>query len=214
MTSTPDLDNGPEMAAPNSQDSKPVDPFLDVDIGPALWTKLAPTGQRYWPFIVLLALGLSGFSYYWRNHWVPSQPLIWQTSDESQLRKAMDSGNPVLIWYDPVQNSVPITAQARSGEQSDVAGLTTKREPTSVALTEAIAGLDVPDIRRSLRLHSAELWKVESPFESAVSKRLLMEAKQNSPILILWHARHTPPHRLSPAEIQRDSIMNWLETIR
>ncbi len=214
MTPTPAFDNGPETEASDSIGSKPMDPFLDVDVGPALWTNLAPTGQRYWPFIVLLALGLSGFSYYWRNHWVPSQPLIWQTGDESQLRKAMDSGHPVLIWYDPVQNSVPIAAQASSDKQPDAAGLTTKREPTSITLAEAIAGLDVPDVRRTLRLHSAELWKVDLPLDSALTERLRLEAKHDEPALILWHARHTPPFNLSPAEIQRDLIVNWLETTR
>jgi hypothetical protein len=181
-----------------------ADPFLDADVGPQLWTEIAPTGKRYWPFVLLLAIGLSVFSHYWRNHWVPEQPLVWRVASDIQLRQSLAGGNPVLVWYAPIR------------EQDKVAPAATANQAPSadLALATAIAGLDVPLVRRALRLHSVELWRVESPPSSELEIELSRDGQLPTPALILWHADPAKSRNLTEDEISIPTIMNWIEATR
>ncbi|MDP1564034.1 MAG: hypothetical protein Q8M16_21845 [Pirellulaceae bacterium] len=181
-----------------------TDPFLDADLGPTLWTQIAPTGKRYWPFILLLAIALSGFSYYWRNHVVPTQPLVWQIGSDVQLRQAIGSGHPVLVWYDPFHQT-EVTNSDLNGE---------KPSALDHSLGSAIASLDVPIVRQSLRLRSAELWKVETLPKADLVEQLLAEENVSKPVLLLWHAEPSRRVYLKTDEINVQAILSWLETTR
>ncbi len=181
-----------------------TDPFLDADLGPTLWTQIAPTGRRYWPFILLLAIALSGFSYYWRNHVVPTQPLVWQVGSDVQLRQAIGSGHPVLVWYDPFRQTEGSTNDLNGEESSAL-----ERN-----LGSAIASLDVPIVRQALRLRSAELWKVETLPNSDLLQQLMAKEIESTPVLLLWHAEPSLRVCLQTDEINIQAIMSWLETTR
>lgn len=185
-------------------DGLATDPFLDVDLGPTLWTQIAPTGKRYWPFVLFLAIALSGFSYYWRNHWVPTQPLVWQVGSDVQLRQAIGSGHPVLVWYDPFRQTEVLT--------SDVNG--EKPSARDRSFGSAIASLDVPIVRQSLRLRSAELWKVETLPNADLVQQLLAEVNVSTPVLLLWHAEPSLRVCLKTDEIHIQAILSWLESTR
>lgn len=181
-----------------------TDPFLDVDLGPTLWTQIAPTGKRYWPFVLLLAIALSGFSYYWRNHWVPAQPLVWQVASDVQLRQAIGSGHPVLVWYDPFRQTGALTSEVKGEAPSAL----------DRYFGSAIASLDVPIVRQSLRLRSAELWKVETLPNADLVRQLLEEDNVSTPVLLLWHAEPSLRVCLKTDEINIEAILSWLETTR
>jgi len=127
------------------------DPFLDPAYGPDTWARVAPTGRRYWPFVLLLALGLSGFSAYWRSQVLPQQALVWQSATEAELRHAIRGRRPVLVLY----RLKPAPQIAHSIQDSR-----TKESPDP-QLAAMLARLDVPQVRVATRLQAALLFQVE-----------------------------------------------------
>lgn len=174
------------------------DPFLDPSLGPELWTRVRPDRGSYWPFVLLLAIGLTGFSFYWRNQILPQQPLVWQSGTEFQWRPLLQDREPALIWV----------AASRDDTAADRAG--------QVALAQAIAGLDTPELRRLTRLKSARLWKFETPLPTELLQALRMtwspeaDAMADLGGLILWQPDERRQRFLRTGEIQPSAVEQWL----
>ncbi|MBL8891669.1 MAG: hypothetical protein JNL67_16940 [Planctomycetaceae bacterium] len=193
----------------------PTDPFADADVGTEVWNRIRPTGTKYWALVLGLAVGLSVFSYYWRNHMVPAQPLVWNAASEVQLRQALNSDHPVLVWYTPASSSVRPGAnrQVSSSSDSDNHELATATQE-SKKLAEAIAQLDNGSVRRTLRLLSAELWRVEFSPNPELGELLFQDTELPDEGLLLLSVK--PPRRtfLNAEQISSESVLNWLETAR
>lgn len=178
------------------------DPFLDPSLGPELWTRVRPDRANYWPFVLLLAIGLTGFSFYWRTQILPQQPLVWQSSTEFQWRPMLQDREPTLIWV----------AATLDGPAAEVAG--------QVPLTLAIAALDTPELRRATRLKSARLWKFETPLPSELLQALRTtwspeaDAMADHGGLILWQPDERRQRFLSTDEIQPSVVEQWLLVTR
>lgn len=174
------------------------DPFLDPGLGPEVWTRVRPDRTQYWPFVLLLAIGLTGFSFYWRNQILPQQPLVWQSAAELNWQPMLEDREPTLIWV----------AAGREGTTADGAG--------QVSLAQAITGLDTPELRRATRLKSARLWKFESPLPTELQRALLTsgspEADRMSDQggLILWQPDERRRMFLSADEIHASLVEQWL----
>lgn len=196
-------------------DARPADPFADADIGPVVWTKIRPTGKKYWLLVLLLAVGLSVFSYYWRNYMVPAQPLVWQTASEVQLRQTMNSDHPVLVWYTPLSNSIRPGINLETSSSPN----TTNNEETSPIqgsekLSEAITRLDTAAVRRELRLRSAELWKVETALGPELVELLFADVERVDEGLLLFCSNPQRRTFLNAEQITDESLLSWLETAR
>jgi len=179
------------------------DPFLDPGLGPELWTKVRPDRAQYWPFVLLLAIGLTGFSFYWRNQILPQQPLVWQSGTDFQWQSLLQDREPTLIWV----------AATLEGPAAGVAD--------AVSLDRAIAGLDTPELRRITRLKSARLWKFETPLPAEFRLALLKawsppEAHGMADYggLILWHPEEGRRRFLLAREIQPSVVEAWLQATR
>lgn len=218
-TSEEDPDGDEAMASESSPttkpDARPADPFADTDIGPVVWTRIRPTGKKYWLLVLFLAVGLSGFSYYWRNYIVPAQPLVWQTASEVQLRQALNSDHPVLVWYTPSSNSIRSTT---NGEGPSSPNVTNNEETVAIQrskkLSEAITRLDTATVRRELRLRSAELWKIETALGPELVEMLSPDVELADEGLLLFCSNPQQRKFLNTEQISVESLLSWLETTR
>lgn len=178
------------------------DPFLDPGLGPEVWTRVRPDRTQYWPFVLLLAIGLTGFSFYWQNQILPQQPLVWQSAADLNWQSMLQDREPTLIWLAPI----PLDGATEADDRG--------------SLDEAIKALDTPELRRATRLKSARLWKFESPMTTAVQQVLLQSWAANTGHmadqggLILWQPDERRRKFLLASQIQASQVEQWLLATR
>lgn len=192
------------------------DPFLDPSLGPEAWKTAGIQGRRYWWLVLLLAVGLTGFSAYWRHRIVPAQSLQWQEPTPFAVRQAVGLGRPILIAISASDaksdwaNQIEPESQTAEDEGVDAGSAGT--DVAAETLELALAGLDRESVRVAVRMHSAYLFQISDDSDPVAVQLLLGPAPPVGLGLVLWHPPSKPREWIATSAIEPDSVLEWLSS--
>jgi hypothetical protein len=187
----------------NERQAAGSDPFLDPSYGPETWARIAPTGKRYWPFVLLLAIGLSGFSFYWRNQVLPQQGLVWQTAEDVDLAQLPRQRRPILVWWQAGSTA----ERARSANPASASGQP-EAEADSVG-----ARLDVPALRVATRLYPTTLVQIDRAAAAGQAEALFPDGWPAEPGLLLWDPSGKASRFVPAPQVDAEGVVAWLKNV-
>lgn len=97
--------------------------------------------RQYWQWLLVFAVGFTGFTYVWQNYWLPDKPIQWRPWSRFMVQQALSLQRPILVH---------------------VRGRNT---PEDSAVSLLLRQLDNPSFRKEFHLRSGVAFELDAEVE-------------------------------------------------